>query len=91
MKALQNPNEKMQFICIPIKIKLKFYPFIIISIFLITMGIKIDLFAAIIVSIIDYKFLRDKLSFLNEKIAILEAHEFLNLLKNSQSSFKYYN
>lgn len=61
VRAFENPEMEVNFLCFPIKIKNKYYPVAIIAFVNILSFPQIDLVAAVLLGYVEYKFFNRKI------------------------------
>ena len=56
LRSLTNPDLKINFMCLPIQITAKYYPIALFVLLSMVLSIKLDLIAAILLALIEFKF-----------------------------------
>lgn len=74
---------KIRILCLPIQIKAKYYPFVLILFFSVLVGIRYDLLIAVFVGMIDHKFFSERIYIRKDFLITLETSDILSLLKLS--------
>ena len=69
-------------LCLPIQIKAKLYPFVLIILFSVLVGPRFDLLISVLFGFLDYKLLQNKISIKKNYIIAIEASDYMTFVRN---------
>ena len=89
LMCILNPENNIYLLCIPYPIPSKYFPFILILfLFILNMGIELNLFVGFIYSFIYVYLIKNKMDFTNEKIERMENSFLFNCVKDNTNFIK---